>query len=311
MPLSPLRLVLPALLFSGAVLSAGACTGDDPVIGAGIGADSGGGDTAAPGDSGGTETSSGSDATTDAQTDALAPGERYACPTAAALPSIPGDRVVFEPRGLIVDATDRLIAWEESKSKRRAVPENAAAGATRVTSCCASFGMSGALKLGHFTALEVAADQPFALHTLVRRTNAGASTAGGGAFVIKKPTEAFPFTGYGLTVAGRDPVNGLEDKPAFQLQYDPRIAAVDGSSFPTGTLINFSGIRSSTALTIQIGANRIDAPNDGLPMTNTAPLYIGGGGDNHFVGEICAFVLEVGDQLDSDTRSKAIGAYRP
>lgn len=311
MPLSPLRLVVPALLFSCVVVGAGACTGDDPVIGGGVIPDAGSGESATPDDSGGSETSTGTDGGTDAQTDALLPGERYACPTAAALPTIPGDRVVFEPRGLIVDGADRLVAWEESKSKRRAVPENAAAGATRVTSCCASFGASGALKLGHFTALEVAADQPFALHTLVRRTNAGASTAGGGAFVIKKPTEAFPFTGYGLTVAGRDPVNGLEDKPAFQLQYDPRIAAIDTSSFPTATLINFSGIRSSTALTIQVGANRFDFPNDGLPLTNTAPLYIGGGGDNHFVGEICAFVLEVGDQLDSDTRSKAIGAYRP
>lgn len=311
MPLSPLRLVVPALLFSCVVVGAGACTGDDPVIGGGVIADAGSGESATPDDSGGSETSTGTDGSTDAQTDALLPGERYACPTAAVLPTIPGDRVVFEPRGLIVDGADRLVAWEESKSKRRAVPETPAAGATRVTGCCASFGSSGALQFGHITALEVAADQPFALHTLVRRANPGAATAGGGSFVIKKPTVAFPFTGYGLTVAGRDPTAGLEDKPAFQLQYDPRIGPVETNAFPTGTFVNFSGIRSSTALTIQIGGTRLDAPYDGLPMTNTAPLYIGGGGDNHFVGEICAFVLEVGDQLDSDTRSKAIGAYRP
>jgi len=227
------------------------------------------------------------------------------------LPQESGDRVVFEARGLIVDGADRLVAWEESKSKRRAVPENAAAGATRVTGCCASFGASGALQYGHSNELAVGQDEQFALHTLVRRTNGGASTAGGGAFVIKKPTVAFPFTGYGLTVAGRDPSAGLEDKPAFQLQYDPRIGAIDPTPFPVGTFANFSGIRTATALTLVVGATSTLGAFDGLGMRDSAPLYIGGGGDNHFVGEICAFVLNVGDQTTGELRSKNIGSYRP
>ncbi|MBS2016763.1 MAG: hypothetical protein JST00_28015 [Deltaproteobacteria bacterium] len=291
-----------------AVLFAGACTGEDPVLPSG--ADSGASDSATDGAS--LTDVAVPEASSEAGSDGSLPsGERYACPSAKPVPRTGSERAIFEPSGLIVDGSGRLVAWEESRSKRRAVPENPSAGASRVLDCCASFAASGALAYTSGSELEVGGGAAFALHTLVRRTTGGASSAGGGAMVVKKPTASFPFTGFALTVAGRDPTAGLEDKPAFQLRYDPRIAAVDTTPFPTGVFVNFSGVRTETELVVQIGTRRIPGAYDNLDVGNRDPMFIGGGGDNHFVGEVCAVVLEVGDQSASEVRSNAIGAYRP
>lgn len=282
------------------------------MIGNGPGVDAGGGgaETSTPEDGAG-----GTEAAADAPVDSpVGPGEQRACPSAKRITQTANDRVVFEPYGLIVDGTGRLVAWEESKTKRRATPENAAAGASRVSGCCASFGVNGGLVYGHTSELDVKQDAAFALHTLVRRTNGGAPAAGGGAMVVKKPTALPPFTGFALTVAGRDPSAGLEDKPAFQLQYEPRIFAIDTTSFPVATLTNFSGIRASgppAELTVQIGTRRLTGAYDNLDVSNDQPMFIGGGGDTHFVGEICALILEVGDQSGAEARSNALGAYTP
>jgi hypothetical protein len=296
-----MRWIVPGI--AAAAVVAASCTGDDPSFGppdalTDAGNESGGGDA--------------SDATDllDRATDTAPPkGTHRACENAPRLPRVAGDRVLFEPFGILVNEAGAFVGWEETITKKQALAETAATGATTVRGCCLSVDVGGALVYPHGTELDVGAGS-FSLFAQIKRRGPVPPQATGGSAIWKKPGPAPSFTGLALFLARRDVAVGIEDKPRFQLQYDPTIALDQTPPVPRDVFLVVAGTRRPADVALRVGNSTATRnppdPVDAISLDNTGPLYLAGGGDNHFTGELCAVVLNVGDEANFDTRASAV-----
>lgn len=302
-----LRGVVAAAVAIVAASGGTACTGDDPNLTPAGGADASGDGGIGTDDDGGPA----GDATNlaDRDVDSSTPGTRRACEGTPRLAATTGDRVLFEPYGILVDGTGALVGWEDSITKRVAVPVDAARRA-KVTGCCLDIGVGGGLVYAHGPELNVGTGD-FSVYTQIKRNGALPSEASGGSAILKKPGASFPFIGYALFLGHRDPADGIQDLPSFQLQYDPQISIESTTNaVPSGSFLVVAGSRQGSML-LRVGADgpsRARSTSDALDLDNSEPLYLGGGGDNHFNGQLCAMVLNVGGEAAFAERASAIGA---
>ena len=300
-----LRGVVAAAVSTVATSAGIACTGDDPNLKPAGGADASG-DVVVSGDGG-----LAGDATnlTDRDVDSATPaGTRRACESTPRLASTTGDRVLFEPYGILVDGTGTLVGWEESITKRVAVPVDPGRAA-KVTGCCLDIGVGEGLVYSHGPELNVGTGY-FSVYAQIKRVGTLPSAATGGSAIVKKPAAAFPFSGYALFVGQRDPDVGVLDSPAFQLRYAPQISVESSTPVPGGGFLVVAGSRQED-MRLRVGADaqsRSRSMLDLIDLDNTEPLYLGGGGDNHFSGQLCAVVLNVGGETAFPERATAIGA---
>lgn len=303
-----LRGAIAAGVSTAIAAAAVACTGDDPNLTSGSGTDAAG-DVAAD-DDGSSPVGDATDLADRGGDSALPTGTRRACEGTPRLAAAAGDRVLFEPYGILVDGTGILVGWEDSITKKVAVPVDPARRAT-VIGCCLAIGVGGGLAFAHGAELNVGTGD-FSVFAQIKRLGSTLpSEATGGSAILKKPGAAFPFVGYALFLGHRDPSAGVLDSPSFQLQYDPQISVERSTAIPPGEFVVVAGRRQADEMRMRISNfqyPRARASGDEVSLDNPEQLFLGGGGDNHFSGQLCAVVLNVGDEATFEARASAINA---